>query len=381
MGKVLMSTRNAFAAFGLLAGSLAVLNGCASPKPGDDQSISDGGRDEPDGRMLDAQTADARASGEPAQWTAIGTNTDAVLTAVHFFDDSEGWIAGEGATLQHTFDRGGKWDVVPPLGIDPDDSFVALHFLDDQTGWAAGSNMVVRSLDFGNSWHGWDTTGHPAGTPLFNAIFALSKTTVWTVGGVQNHPNVPSCDSVGTSCTTLWHDSLPVVRSQGRKTQQHLMDRANVLNDVYFASAATGYAVGTGGYILRIDEASTGVTIALQNQDSGTDVSLNAVFMLDEQNAWVVGDDGVILQTQDGEEWVARSSRLNVDLRDVFFVDADNGWIAGALGTILRTTDGGEHWTKTTTGTTAELNALSFPLPDFGVAVGEDGTALVWREP
>ena len=65
-------------------------------------------------------------------------------------------------------------------------------------------------------------------------------------------------------------------------------------------------------------------------------------------------------------------SRLN----SVFFIDANNGYIAGDNGTILNTNDGGINWSGLVSGTISDLHSICFPSLDTGYVVGDNGTIL-----
>ena len=108
---------------------------------------------------------------------------------------------------------------------------------------------------------------------------------------------------------------------------------------------------------------------------------LLSVQFIDKMHGWVVGHDGVILNTQDGgKSWVkqldgrqlaasfrafyqqgAGASQTNaaaivtqleqnsaagasLPFRDVLFSDANNGYVVGPFGMIARTSDGGKTW-------------------------------------
>ena len=75
---------------------------------------------------------------------------------------------------------------------------------------------------------------------------------------------------------------------------------ANQLEDVFFTSDATGYAVGFNGtgIVLRTDDA--GLTWSSQNMPVST--TLHAVFFVDALRGWAVGDGGRILHTGTGGE-------------------------------------------------------------------------------
>jgi photosystem II stability/assembly factor-like uncharacterized protein len=73
--------------------------------------------------------------------------------------------------------------------------------------------------------------------------------------------------------------------------------------------------------------------------------NLNAVHMVDADRGWAVGDDGIILKTEDGGwTWTHQTSGTSEDLLGV---DSFDGYVAYAVGegnTLLRTSNGGRTW-------------------------------------
>ena len=84
------------------------------------------------------------------------------------------------------------------------------------------------------------------------------------------------------------------------------------------------------------------------------------VFVLDEQNAWAVGNRGVILHTADaGQTFTQLNSGVERAIYDVNFADAQSGVAIGQDGLILKTADGGQTWKQI---------PLALPLEDWQVA-------------
>jgi len=74
-------------------------------------------------------------------------------------------------------------------------------------------------------------------------------------------------------------------------------------------------------------------------------VDFNAVYMVDDEIGWAVGDDGFILNTQDGgRTWSQQSSGTTEDLLGVDSFDGVVAYAVGEANTILRTEDGGRTW-------------------------------------
>jgi len=99
----------------------------------------------------------------------------------------------------------------------------------------------------------------------------------------------------------------------------------------------------------------------------------------DPQHGWAVGDQGVILHTDDGgQHWSPQISGVTCTLSSVCFVDAHNGWAAGGMaypylhdgsGVVLCTRDGGIHWQREPVLLPA-LRKIRFLTPRQGWAVG-----------
>lgn len=82
-------------------------------------------------------------------------------------------------------------------------------------------------------------------------------------------------------------------------------------------------------------------------QNSGTDKNLRSISFVDSIHGWIVGDDGVILHSDNGgKNWEKQSSFTNSNLNSVSFCDSLNGWAVGYGGIKLRTNDGGKNWIR-----------------------------------
>jgi photosystem II stability/assembly factor-like uncharacterized protein len=128
---------------------------------------------------------------------------------------------------------------------------------------------------------------------------------------------------------------------------------------------------GIAQYEMQIDTA-----YAWANMVSGSTAQLNDVFELSANQAWAVGNGGVILAFN-GTNWSPMTSGTTQNLNDVFFVDSNNGWAVGAGGTILYYN--GTTWSAQTSGVTVALNGVFFTSATNGYAVGASGTVLRWN--
>lgn len=109
---------------------------------------------------------------------------------------------------------------------------------------------------------------------------------------------------------------------------------------------------------------------------SGTTSTLLHVDFVEPAHGWAVGQDGVIIATNNGgETWQSQDSGFEITLRSVDFTDVHIGWAVGHLGLILHTTDGGETWAQTAHEAALGLDLIhvSFTSPSTGWIVTERG--------
>ncbi|MBN2149513.1 MAG: hypothetical protein JW726_19145 [Anaerolineales bacterium] len=117
---------------------------------------------------------------------------------------------------------------------------------------------------------------------------------------------------------------------------------ALTLNALYFVDAQNGWGVGESGAIARVMNDGE----YYDAQVSNTAENLNAVFFTDANNGWAVGNNGTIVHTNDGgSTWTPQTSNTLQHLICVFFLDNNNGWAAGGTK-VVQTSDGGQNWTE-----------------------------------
>lgn len=111
-------------------------------------------------------------------------------------------------------------------------------------------------------------------------------------------------------------------------------------------------AVGQQGVIVVSDDGRNWKQVA-----SPASVMLTRVRFLSDKVGWAVGYDGTILHSADGGlSWVLQHSDPEArPLYDVLFLNAQNGIAVGAYGTWYQTADGGKTWA-----------AQASPLADLG---------------
>lgn len=161
-------------------------------------------------------------------------------------------------------------------------------------------------------------------------------------------------------------------------------DKVSTLNSVYYDGDRV-WLVGADGLILQSYDYGENFSPV----DSRVIVGLNDVFSL-KNRVWIVGDAGTMLLSTDSGDTFVKSlyttygkgkrpqpsgSTDNLDLYSVQFMDGERGYIVGDEGLILSSYDGGVTWQERTSGTKAQLFHLSF-RGKRGWAVGTGGAIV-----
>lgn len=132
-----------------------------------------------------------------------------------------------------------------------------------------------------------------------------------------------------------------------RWQMQYLYDQNKsslTINDLHFASATRGVAVGI------IQEGSRERPVALVTSDGGAHWQLVplkeppvSLFFLNENVGWMVTAKGLWQTTEAGNDW-HKLPKVPAGILRVYFADENNGWAAGAKKTVVETRDGGQQW-------------------------------------
>src|SRR5262245_2317010 len=142
------------------------------------------------------------------------------------------------------------------------------------------------------------------------------------------------------------------------------------------------WAVGNRGVIVHITDKGEKATLL----PTWVEKALYDVSFTDAQNGIAIGQDGLIIKTSDGgKTW--KQVNFEVPLQDwqksqphVFAMsrgaDPNKIWAVGPVGMIIYSQDGGETWENLSLGRDVTLNGVAFANDTEGWVVGEFGTIL-----
>lgn len=297
-----------------------------------------------------------------AGWVKQESGTLSWLHSIYFVDDENGWIVGSNATLLATTDGGRTWQKEKTR---TGDTFRDVYFADRENGWILCERSVYRSggappsylMRTSNGGKDWDSVDFAEGKERMVRFFFSRNGTGFAVG-----------------------EGGIILRMQNEKdawNRSPLPIRFLILDGI-FTDEMNGILVGGGGTILNTTNGG-----ATWNEPKvplrSVRTKLNAIDFVDRKTGWAAGGKGKIVWTNDGGRvWREQISNVSADLFDIAFMDARIGLAVGDSGTIVRTENAGATWKPEATGSKHKLERVSFS-GGRGFAVGFGGTILTTK--
>lgn len=222
--------------------------------------------------------------------------------------------------------------------------------------------------------------GSPS-TPA-DVVYSLDKGATWRADDIDSLG--VSSDPSGVACVGIY---LVVVSNTDGSIEYAFLSEFDGVTDPAWTSVTTGFVaakgpndiwsvgvsafiVGDGGYVYLTTDPTAGVTVL----DAGiaTTSNLNAVHALSAEFAVAVGDDGVIVFTDNGTTWaLAPNTPIGVgggNFNTVWVVSELEWWIGGTTADLYYTLNGGVTWTiKAFPGSGAGvIRDIQFPKNGIG---------------
>jgi photosystem II stability/assembly factor-like uncharacterized protein len=132
------------------------------------------------------------------------------------------------------------------------------------------------------------------------------------------------------------------------------------------------------GVILEVWRALLDPNSSTNKPDPNTIIdSLRSIYMIDTNNGWICGDNGLVLKTTNGgQTWSVLLINTKRNLNGVFFATSAIGWVVGENGVIARTSSSGNSWTLLNSGVSENLISVHAASQLIAWAVGTSGTIL-----
>lgn len=291
-------------------------------------------------------------------------------------------VTDSSGTTYLSKDKGQSWaKVVAPVSTSYYSQPVVLAFSDSKNGFmadsASGRNLTTK--DGGATWQAKTTSFGTAKSVQF-----VNKTTGWLVGSDsrlykstdagQSWTNVAIASGVSFNSVSFSNENLGwsqrsygaqwAYTKDGGKTWTEMALPSGVAT-MRFGDQAWVAAGSAGALYVSTDSGAT-----WNARYTGTSVQLLAAAFADAKTAWIVGEQGMVLKSEDsGAQWTrVNLPSGNATLRDIRFANAKVGWIVGDAGVVLATRDGGKTW---------QLQASGTNLPLYGIQVADINTAWI----
>jgi len=146
----------------------------------------------------------------------------------------------------------------------------------------------------------------------------------------------------------------------GRKWKvREWADYSSSLNSIAF-NREKGIITGDKGTVLTTSNSGLDWTMSVidEARRKNRHVNLNRAFFLNAATVWMVGDEGVLMNSEDGgKTWSSKKFQENNYLT-VHFTNREEGMVAGENGILIRTKDGGDHWTRASI-TDSRINSIN----------------------
>ena len=353
----------------------------------------------------------------PKSW-----KSDAELTDVFFLDANLGWAVGAQGVILRTTNGGKEWREISHTPDQVADSlslqqklqnirtgarthstgianqtfeaqqqpvrcrFETICFIDAKHGWVAGGYdvpyvdrsraVVLRTDDGGQTWE----TIQSLVIPRISKIHFRDQLNGWAVGRTGNLFQTgvfytanggQTWSSKSSEKMSGWSDAVKsshgilaidfegnpgLLGANGYEGSVIRQKQITRINQVAMSDPRHGWAAGEQGTMLETNDG--GRSFAPIELGSSNAAQANAriaasarqfdlkTVAATSKKVWFAGDPGTLLFAVDRDTGQASARRLPIQTRinKIHFSDDQNGWAVGAMGCILSTKDGGETW-------------------------------------
>ncbi len=210
---------------------------------------------------------------------------------------------------------------------------------DLSTGSPASTADVFYTTNYGQTWAATSADPFAASEIIASlAVFAVGANThrVMAARGTTDAGNpaeIAYSDDDGTTWTTV---------SVGSTNAQFV----NGSGGLFALDQNNIWMVTGGGYVYKSEDG--GLTWSTQDAGVATSSDLYAVHFADQRAGFAVGATDDVIRTIDGGvSWSAVTDVASgATLNTVFTLDAQRAWVGTANGRLYYTTDGGTTWTR-----------------------------------
>ncbi len=304
-------------------------------------------------------------------WRASKAQSGGDLITVCFTSSDNGWVAGDNGFLAITQNGGRNWT---RQDLNISDNINEIYFRNNDNGYLVAGRVMFKTVDGGKSWQEFvplESRNFNGGTPEFLSIRFTGKKDGFIIGSILKE--------FGDDVRVV--DSLVLKTSDGGESWRRItVPFTKEIYNLDFINDDYGWIVGDDGMILATQNGGLKWQIQKTSlrpvKGKNTKPALYSVDFRDKNEGYAVGGYGTILRTDNGgETWQTVNTAYPSTFLRVDFTNDENGWIVGRDGTILRSSDKGKSWLKQESKTSKHLYGL-YMNKKYGWAVGQDGAIL-----
>ncbi len=276
-------------------------------------------------------------------WIRMNTGNTSAIYAIHFVNQTTGWITGSSSDIRRTIDGGVTW-VQQSSGVGSGNNDI--WFKDINNGFVVGNNGILRKTTNGGT--SWQTISSGVTTALRRIFF------------VNNNIGFIACGN-GQILRT----------ADGGTNWNVITTGAGGINDIFFADSNTGF-LSSGNNLYKTSDSGLSwfpITTSAANP-------ILRIFFTSPQTGYLsVSGEGIYKTTNGGLTWQNTTTLNGVydSFSALFFIDNNTGFIGGELGRINKTTDGGTTWENVITGLGTALYTVFASHSDTAYAGGNEG--------
>jgi photosystem II stability/assembly factor-like uncharacterized protein len=235
------------------------------------------------------------------------------------------------------------------------------------------NRTIYKTSDFGENWETCYTDNFDSVGYSFSASdISIVNDTLLLASGTYNYADSSGAAILGSSNGGENWDLFWTYPDSGEFNYW--------FNSIYTVNNMT-WIVGNDGLVIKTNNT---VSFNLENVD--TDLPLRKVFFSDQIHGWISGGyyntngfQSLILKTINGGQIWTQIHFNKYLISDLYFADSLHGWAAGrdssGHGFILYSEDGADSWITQVEGLSAPINAIHF-TDGYGWAVGGNGLIL-----
>lgn len=263
--------------------------------------------------------------------------TNLMVYDIHYVSETKGFMVLGNSTIYTTTNGGDTWtgEELVNAGIFGNLGFSRIHFYGENHGWAVTlTGIVLKTTNGGDTWTEVEDVITTDSNRRLNFVQALDENTVILGGGNFQTRHLKKTLDGGENWTDI---------SSGLAT--------NAIRDIHFVTPQFGYLINQYTVYKTENGGSNWVEASVFNLNN----AFTRIQFIDEQTGYLLSDENLKKTTDSGATWTNADPNNSVRGRALFMLNAETGWV---VGNEIWSTSDGESWSEIRKQATQELTAV-----------------------